>query len=142
MIRSTKTSMDLVSIDPAFSLYSEKWPLRTLQRQLPPGKCTLGGKIMDSIVSDGCIISGGTVEQSVLSPGVIVERDAWVFQSVVFDDVFIEPGAKIKRAIVDKECRIRSGALIGFDQALDKARGCTVSENGIVVVPKGNRDKK
>jgi glucose-1-phosphate adenylyltransferase len=134
-----ETSMDLVSIDPAFSLYSEKWPLRTLQRQLPPGKCTLGGKIIDSIVSDGCIISGGTVEQSVLSPGVIVERDAWVFQSVIFNDVFIEPGAKVNRAIIDKECRIRSGALVGFDQALDKARGCTISENGIVVVPKGTK---
>ncbi len=132
-----EASMDLVSIDPAFSLYSEKWPLRTFQRQLPPCKCTLGGKIVDSIVSDGCIISGGTVEQSVLSPGVIVEQGAWVNQSVVFDNVFIEPGAKINRAIIDKECRIRSGALIGFDLASDKARGCTVSENGIVVVPKG-----
>jgi glucose-1-phosphate adenylyltransferase len=136
-----EASMDLVSIDPAFSLYSEKWPLRTYQRQLPPCKCTLGGKISDSIVSDGCIISGGTVEQSVLSPGVIVERDAWVFQSVVFDDVFIEPGVKIKRAIVDKESRIRSGALIGFDHNLDRARGCTVTESGIVVVPKGTEIK-
>jgi glucose-1-phosphate adenylyltransferase len=136
-----ETSMDLVSVDPAFSLYSEKWPLRTYQRQLPPGKCTLSGKIIDSIVSDGCIISGGTVDQSVLSPGVIVERDAWVYQSVIFDDVFIEPGAKVNRAIIDKECRIRSGALIGFDHALDKARGCTVTENGIVVVPKGTEIK-
>ncbi len=136
-----EASMDLISIDPAFSLYSEKWPLRTYQRQLPPCKCTLGGKIADSIVSDGCIISGGTVEQSILSPGVIVERDAWVFQSVVFDDVFIEPGTKIKRAIVDKECKIRSGALIGFDHDLDKARGCTVTESGIVVVPKGTEIK-
>ena len=132
-----EASMDLVMVDPAFSLYSEKWPIRTYQRQLPPSKCILGGKIADSIVSDGCIISGGTVEQSVLSPGVIIERDALVSQSVVFDDVFIEPGAKIRRAIIDKECRVRAGAFIGFDQALDKARGCTVTDSGIVVVPKG-----
>ena len=130
-------SMELVRVDPAFSLYSEKWPLRTYQRQLPPSKCTLGGRVADSIVSDGCIISGGIVELSVLSPGVIIERDAWVSQSVIFDDVFIEPGAKIKRAIIDKQCRVRAGAIIGFDHALDKARGCTVTESGIVVVPKG-----
>jgi glucose-1-phosphate adenylyltransferase len=136
-----EASMDLVSVDPAFSLYSEKWSLRTYQRQLPPSKCTLGGRVADSIVSDGCIISGGAVEQSVLSPGVIVERDAWVSQSVIFDDTFIEPGAKIRRAIIDKECRVRAGALIGFDNTLDKARGCTVTESGIVVVPKGTEIK-
>jgi len=136
-----EASMDLVKIDPAFSLYSEKWPLRTLQRQLPPSKCILGGRIADSIISDGCIISGGTVEQSILSPGVIVERDALVSQAVVFDDTFIEPGARIKRAIVDKECRVRAGALIGFDHAQDKARGCTITESGIVVVPKGTEIK-
>jgi glucose-1-phosphate adenylyltransferase len=133
--------MDLVKVDPAFSLYSEKWPLRTYQRQLPPSKCLLGGRIADSIVSDGCIISGGMVEQSILSPGVIVERDAWVYQSVVFDDTFIEPGAKIRRAIVDKECRVMAGASIGFDSTLDKARGCTVTDSGIVVIPKGTEIK-
>ncbi len=132
-----EASMDLVKVDPDFNLYSEKWPLRTLQRQLPPSKCTIGGKMLDSIVSDGCIISGGTAEFSVLSPGVIIERDAWVYQSVVFDDVYIEPGAKIRRAIIDKECRIRAGASVGFDLALDKARGCTITDSGIVVIPKG-----
>ena len=136
-----EASMDLIKVDPDFNLYSEKWPLRTLQRQLPPSKCTLGGKMLDSIVSDGCIISGGTAELSVLSPGIIIERDAWVFQSVLFDDVFIEPGAKIKRAIIDKDCRIRAGASVGFDHALDKARGCTVTESGIVVIPKGTEIK-
>jgi glucose-1-phosphate adenylyltransferase len=88
-------SMDLVSIDPKFSLYGEKWPLRTYQRQLPPSKCILGGRISDSIVSDGCIISGGAVDRSVLSPSVIVERDALVEQSVIFDNVVIEPGARL-----------------------------------------------
>jgi glucose-1-phosphate adenylyltransferase len=132
-----EASMDLVKVEPNFSLYSEKWPIRTYQRQLPPSKCILGGKIADSIVSDGCIISGGTVEQSILSPGVIVERDALVSQSVVFDDVFIEPGANIRRAIIDKECRVRAGALIGFDHSLDKSRGCSITTSGIVVVPKG-----
>jgi glucose-1-phosphate adenylyltransferase len=132
-----EASMDLVRINPLYSLYGEKWPLRTFQRQLPPSKCILGGRILDSIVSDGCIISGGTVNNSVLSPSVIVERDAEVEYSVVFDDVYIEPGARIRKAIVDKDCRIRTGAWIGFDRELDKARGCIVLESGITVVPKG-----
>ncbi|HMA29791.1 MAG TPA: glucose-1-phosphate adenylyltransferase, partial [Thermoanaerobaculia bacterium] len=80
-----EASMDLISVDPMFSLYGEKWQLRTLQRQLPPTKCTLGGRIADSIVSDGCIVSGGLVQGSILSPCVIVERDAVVEQSVIFD---------------------------------------------------------
>jgi glucose-1-phosphate adenylyltransferase len=69
-----EASMDLIMVDPLYNLYGEIWPLRTYQRQLPPIKCILGGRIVDSIVSDGCIISGGTVEQSILSPNVIVER--------------------------------------------------------------------
>lgn len=131
-----EASMDLVNIDPAFSLYGEKWPLRTLQRQLPPSKCLIGGRISDSIVSDGCIISGGTVDRSILSPSVIVEREAVVEQSVIFENVIIEPGAKIRRAIIDKECKIRAGASVGYDLEADKARGCVVSPGGIVVVPK------
>ncbi len=132
-----EASMELVSVDPLFNLYGERWPVRTYQRPLPPSKCILGGKISESIVCDGCIISGGTVWGSILSPDVVVERDAHVEQSVIFDDVVIEPGASIRRAIVDKESRIRAGASIGFDREVDKRRGCTISDNGIVVVPKG-----
>jgi glucose-1-phosphate adenylyltransferase len=132
-----EASMDLVSIDPIFNLYGERWPFRTYQRPLPPSKCILGGKISESIVCDGCIISGGTLWGSVLSPGVVVERDAVVEQSVILDDVIIEPGASIRRAIIDKETRIRAGASIGSDPEADKRRGCALSDNGIVVVPKG-----
>jgi len=132
-----EANMDLVAVDPPLSLYGEKWPMRTYQRPLPPAKCILGGKISQSIVCDGCIISGGTVSESILSPGVIVERDAVVEQSVIFDDVIIEPGARVRRAIVDKESRIRAGASIGYDREEDKRRDYTISDNGIVVVPKG-----
>jgi len=88
-------------------------------------------------VCDGCIVSDGTVWNSILSPGVIVERGAAVEQSVIFDDVIIEPGARIRQAIVDKGSRIRAGASIGYDHEADKRGGCTISDNGIVVVPKG-----
>jgi len=132
-----EASMELMSVEPPFNLYGEKWPLRTYQKLLPPSKCILGGKISDSIVCDGCIISGGTIFGSILSPGVIVERDARVEQSVIFDNVVIEPGASVKRAILDKESRIRAGTSIGFDRETDQKKGCTISDNGIVVVPKG-----
>jgi glucose-1-phosphate adenylyltransferase len=129
--------MDLVGVDPIFNLYGERWPLRTYQRPLPPSKCVLGGRALESIMSDGCIISGGTVRDSIISPGVVVERDALVEQSIIFDDVIIEPNARIRRAIIDKEARIQAGASIGYDLEADKRRGCTISEAGIVVVPKG-----
>jgi glucose-1-phosphate adenylyltransferase len=131
-----KANMDLLAVDPPFSLYGYRWPLRTFQRPLPPSKCILNGKISQSILCDGCIVSGGTVSDSILSPGVIVERDAVVEQSVIFDDVIIEPSARIRHAIVDKESRIRSGATVGYDQEADKKRGCTISDNDIVVIPK------
>jgi glucose-1-phosphate adenylyltransferase len=134
-----EASVDLTAVDPAFSLYGEVWPLRTYQRQLPPSKCVIGGRVIDSIMSDGCIISGGTIEQSILSPSVIVEKDAYISQSVLFDNAYIEPGARIRRAIIDKECRISAGASLGYDHEADKARGCSISPYGIVAVPKGLR---
>jgi glucose-1-phosphate adenylyltransferase len=130
-------SMDLVSVDPMFNLYGEKWVIRTYQRPLPPSKCILGGRTLESITCDGCIISGALVRRSILSPGVVVERDALVEDSIIFDDVAIEPGARVRRSIIDKETRVQSGVSIGYDLDLDKKRGCTISDGGIVVVPRG-----
>jgi len=136
-----EASMDLVGVDPLFNLYGEKWPLRSYQKPRPPTKCVLGGRIPDSLVSDGCIISGGGVGGSILSPGVVVENAALVESSIVFDDVTIEPGARIRRAIVDKESRIHAGATIGYDHEADRRRGCTISPSGVVVIPKGSNIK-
>lgn len=130
-------SMDLVSVNPRLNLYGEKWPIRTYHRQLPPSKYILDGTAMESMVSDGCIISGGTVRRSILSPGVVIERDARIEESVVFDDVIIEPRVQVKRAIIDKEVVIRAGVSIGYDHEADRKKGCTVSPNGVVVVPRG-----
>jgi len=132
-----EASMDLVGVDPLFNLYGEKWPFRSYQKSRPPTTSVLGGRIPDSLVSDGCIISGGGVGGSILSPGVVVERDALVERSIIFDDVNVEPGSRVRRAIVDKESRIQAGASIGYDHEADKRRGCTISESGVVVVPKG-----
>jgi len=75
------------------------------------------------------------VWKSILSPCVIVERDALAEESIIFDDVNIEPGARIKRAIIDTGVRIKSGVSIGYDLEVDVRKGCTMSNNGIVVVP-------
>jgi glucose-1-phosphate adenylyltransferase len=131
-----ETSMDLLSIDPVFNMYGERWPLRTYQRPLPSSKCVLGGRTPESIVSDGCIVSGGTVWNSILSPGVIVERDATVEQSIIFDDVVIEPNARVRKAIIDKGARIQAHTSVGLDHDADRARGCFISENGVTIVPK------
>jgi len=132
-----EASMDLISVEPLFNLYGEKWVFRTFERSLPPSKSIIGGRALESIVSDGCIISGGLVQRSILSPGVIVERDASVEDSIVFDDVIIEPGVRIRHAIIDKEAQIRTGMSIGYDLEADKRRGCTISDKGVVVVPRG-----
>jgi glucose-1-phosphate adenylyltransferase len=132
-----EASMDLVRVDPPFNLYGEHWPLRAYERSLPPSKYIFEGKALNSMVSDGCIISGGTIKRSILSPGVIVERDAIIEESIIFDDVNIEPGARIKRAIIDTGVRIKSGVSIGYDLEADTRKGCTISDKGVVVVPGG-----
>jgi glucose-1-phosphate adenylyltransferase len=131
-----EANMDIIGVSPLFNLYTEKWKFRTYERSMPPSKCIIGGQMLESMVSDGCIISGGTVRRSILSPGVIVERDAVVEDSIIFDDVTIEPRAKVKHAIVDKEVIIRTGVEVGYDLEADRQRGCVISEKGVVVVPR------
>jgi glucose-1-phosphate adenylyltransferase len=131
-----ESSMDLIGVDPMFNLYGEKWPFRTYQREIPPTKIVLGGSAQESILSDGCIISGGRVWRSVLSPEVVVERDAVVDESILFNNVTIEPGVRLRRTIVDKNVTICSGISLGFDLEADRRKGCHVFHGGIVVVPK------
>ena len=129
-------SMDLIGVDPCFNLYGEKWPFRTYQREMPPSKLVLGGVAQESIISDGCIISGANVYRSILSPGVVIERDSSVEESIIFDDVSIGPGVRIRKSIVDKKTIIRSGVRLGYDYEADKYRGCTISDMGIIVTPR------
>jgi len=133
-----EASMDLVGINPTFNVYGEKWPLRSYQRTLPPVKCVMGGGISDSILCDGCIVSGGRVWRSILSPNAVVERDASIEESIILDDVVIEPNVRIRRAIIDKESVIKSGVSIGFNIQEDRRRGFTISDNGVVVIAKGS----
>ncbi|MBK8462359.1 MAG: glucose-1-phosphate adenylyltransferase [Nigerium sp.] len=131
--------MDLVSVEPEFNLYNRKWSVFTQQAQAPGAKFTLRGTAEDSIVSSGCIISGGDVDRSVLSPNVVVDKWAKVEESVVFSGVKIGRNAVVRRAILDKNVVVEDGAEVGVNREADLARGFDISEQGITVVAKGGR---
>jgi len=139
-------NMDLTTIDPELNMYDEDWPIRTYQHILPPPKFVFGSKdgedrkgfAMDSIICQGCILSGGTVNRSVLSPGVRVNSYASVEDSILFEGVDIGRHARIRKAIIDKGVKIPPGIEIGYDLELDRKRGFTVSEGGVVVIAKGD----
>jgi glucose-1-phosphate adenylyltransferase len=133
-----EAQMDLRSVSPSLNLYNREWPLRTASYPDPPAKFTFDdedrrGHAIDSIVSGGCILSGGTVRNSVLARCVRVHRGALVEDSVILDNCDIGRGAKIRRAILDKNVRVPEDASLGYDLAQDK-RLHHVTESGIVVV--------
>jgi glucose-1-phosphate adenylyltransferase len=135
---------DLVAVKPELNLYDENWPIRTYQRVLPPPKFVFGGRgdpnrkghALDSIVCPGCIVSGGKVVGSVLGPCVRINSYALVEDSILFDDVQVGRHAKIRRAIVEKQVHIPEGVEVGYDLEKDRARGFSVSPNGVVVIPR------
>ena len=129
--------MDLVSVDPVFNLYNMDWPIWTYPVQMPGAKFTMEGVSRDSIVSPGCIVSGGSIESSVLSPNVQVHQHGEVDHSVILSHTTIGRGAVIHRAILDKHVTVEEGAKVGVDPETDEARGFYISEGGITVVAKG-----
>ena len=129
--------LDLVSIDPVFNLYNHDWPIWTYPMQMPGAKFTLRGLALDSIVSPGCIVSGGSIEDSVLSPNVRVNENAKVSDSVILSNVTIGKRAVVRRAILDKNVVVPDNAQVGVNEEEDRARGFSVSDSGITVVGKG-----
>ena len=139
--------MDLCATIPAFDLYNERWPILTHIPSRPPAKFVHDdgdrvGKAISSIVSNGVIVSGGCVRESVLSPGVVVHSWASVERSVILDGTHVGRRAVVRDAIVDKNVRIGEGVEIGVDKDDDRARGLVVSEAGITVVGKGREIMK
>jgi glucose-1-phosphate adenylyltransferase len=140
-----QANMDLVDVDPIFSLYNFDWPIFTIRYNYPPAKFVFNnekdrrvGHATDSLISEGCIVSGGHVHHSIVSPRVRVNSYSYVEGCILFEDVTVGRHCKIRRAIIDKHVDIPAGTVIGYDPEEDKAR-FQVTESGIVVIPKGMR---
>ncbi len=133
-----EANTDLVAVSPVFNLYDASWPIRTHQRQYPPAKFVFSdptrlGAAFDSIVSSGCIVSGGTVRNSVLSPDVRVNSYCEIDASIIFSHVNIGRHCRIRRAIIDRDVHIPEGTIIGYDTEADRQR-YFVTDSGITVV--------
>ncbi|MES9871465.1 MAG: glucose-1-phosphate adenylyltransferase [Candidatus Sedimenticola sp. 6PFRAG7] len=135
-----EANMDLLNPVPSLDLYQSDWPIRTYQAQYPPARTVPGisgseGIFVNSIASGGVLIVGGAVQHSILFPHVSVGDEALVHDSILFNNVEVGEGAQLERCIVDKGVKIPPGETIGLDLEKDAAR-FTVSEKGVVVVPK------
>lgn len=136
-----EANMDLVAVSPEFNLYDEDWPIRTALYQQPPAKFVFAsegrrmGVALDSIVSQGAIISGGRVIHSVLSPGVRINSYSVVDSSILLNKAVVGRFSRIQRAIIPANVVLPESTIIGFDLESDRAKGYTVTDSGIVVVP-------
>jgi len=133
-----EANMDIVSVSPIFNLYDEAWPIRTHQRQYPPAKFVFAetarmGTALDSIVSGGCIISGGVVKNSVISPDVRVNSYSEVDQCILFSHVSVGRHCRVRKAIIDRDVHLPEGTTIGYDAEADRQR-YFVTDSGIAVV--------
>jgi glucose-1-phosphate adenylyltransferase len=141
-----QANMDLIDVDPVLNLYDAVWPIRTLPPQHPPPKFVFSaegpagharrGEAHDSIVSAGCIVSGGQVRRSILSPRVRVNSYAVIDDSILLDGVDVGRYCRIRRAIIDKEVKLPPYTVLGYDADFDRRRGFHVTDNGVVVVAK------
>jgi glucose-1-phosphate adenylyltransferase len=144
-------NMDLIAADPVLNLYDREWPIRTWLPQMPPPKFVHGehglestarrGEAIDSMIGLGCIVSGGHVYRSILAPNVRVNSYSLVEDSILFEGVTIGRHCRIRKAIIDKKVSVPEGVSIGYEPQRDRQRGFTVTESGIVLIPKGQVDE-
>jgi len=137
-----EANMDLVSIEPRLNLYDKSWPIFTFHSQSPPAKTVHSefkrtGMVIESIISNGCIVSGANVFRSILSPDVRINSYAEVSNCIIFNRVDIGRYCRIRRAIIDKDVHVPPHTVIGFDTEEDRKR-FTVTESGITVVCAGD----
>jgi len=133
-----EANMDIAGVSPEFNLYDQSWPIYGFQRQYPPAKFVFAdpgrtGTAIDSVISMGCIVSGGAVRDSVLSPDVRVNSYAEVDQSILFSHVNIGRHCRIRKTIIDRHVKLPEGTVIGYDTEADRQK-YFVTESGITVV--------
>jgi glucose-1-phosphate adenylyltransferase len=138
-----EANLELTGVAPQLNMYDYRWPVRTYQPNLPPPKFVFNssdrrGEAIDSIVSAGVIISGGKVLRSVIGPQARINSYAEIEDSIIFADVNIGRGAKIRQAIIDKGVDIPAGTHVGYDEDADRRNGCIISESGVRVIAKGD----
>jgi glucose-1-phosphate adenylyltransferase len=135
-----EANMDLIAVVPEFNLYDKRWPIRTNMHQMPPAKFVFAqegrrmGVAIDSIVSGGCIVSGGRVVRSILSPGVRINSYCEVESSIVMHNAEIGRYSRIRRAIIAPNVKVPESSVIGYDLQEDRAKGYTITDSGIVVI--------
>ena len=138
-----EANMDLKGVYPTFNLYNRQWPIRTASDLAPPAKFVQGptggmGEAINSLISEGCIISGGLVKDCVIGRNIFVGNDAEVIDSILMDNVVVGDGVKISKAVIDKNVRIGPGLEIGFDLEKDRKK-YFVTDSGIIVIEKGTK---
>jgi glucose-1-phosphate adenylyltransferase len=136
-----EANMDLVAVSPEFNLYDQKWPIRTRAFQAPPAKFVFAqegqrmGLAVDSIVSPGCIVSGGRVTRSVLAPFVRVNSYCEIDESILMPRVTVGRYSRVRRAILAEDVVLEENSRVGFDRDEDRAKGRVVTDSGITIVP-------
>lgn len=138
-----EASMDLVSLNPEFDLYNKRWPIRSHYHHFPPAKFVHDdptqnrvGTAINSIVAEGCIVSGGTIRNSILFPQARINSFSSIEDSVLFEGVEVGRRALIRRTIIDKDVIVPPDTVVGFD-AKEDAERFPVTESGVVIIPKG-----
>jgi len=139
-----EANMDLIHVSPQLNLYNYKWPILTNQGNLPPAKTVFDdddrrGMNIDSYVCAGCITSGSIVKRSIIGPLSKINSYSLVEDSIFFENVTIGRHVKIRKAIIDKGVVVPDGSTIGYDHDEDRRNGYTVTDSGIVVVPRKDK---
>ncbi len=136
-----EANMDLVAVDPEFNLYDQHWPIRTRPYNAPPAKFVFAqegsrmGLAVDSIVSPGCIISGGRVSHSVLSPFARVNSYCEIEESILLPHTMVGRYSRVRRSILGEKVVLPENSRVGFDAEEDRSLGRIVTDSGITVVP-------
>ncbi len=136
-------NMDLRSALPEFNLYNRRWPIRSAQRNYPPAKFVRdggvgrSGELVDSLICEGTIICSASLYNVMAGYDCLFQRNSQVDDSIILSGCTVGEGARLRRVLMDKNCRIEPGTVIGYDEEADRARFPFISEGGIVVLPKG-----